>query len=696
MINEQINPLDVLMQRGISQATIDRYKITPTLYANRQAVRYPTVGKGATGIRIKYTDGVKPKYIWQEHHDGCVYYSAGELVKAIAENDGLAYIVNGEAATWSFHSYLVATGKPAELAAPCISWFGEGSVPQTLLADLQKFEVKRTYLFLDCDQKGYLSALKVIEALGDMPCMALELPFPYKEKDGEDINDLWIKCAFDPNKMASEILATKMLTVEEIQQCAKVEVKPVIVSSPMAMQEAFRPATNGNGNHNSDVDFEAIKLEWIQGIIAALGAPDKREGKIDRWHCPVHQPDNNPSFRVDYEGKYPRPRCSCNIQDKENAWDLIAQAKLLPAYVDYRTAYLKSLPKTNYTTQPAQQMKAPIPNAPVVKRTFSKGSEVLKSLDTLVYHGDTSHIGNPVVFPFRSMHFMGGLCRHIPAGMLIGIGGGSGEGKTTIIETFLDYWNRGGLDVTFYSPEWTRELVMQRRIQRYSGYNGNIHVDVDAFTALTLWLKERDLGIGDKEREGSDFVALRDEYERVKKYLLNWQGEVLIACDDDPTEPMYLDTFLEMTADTIADARRQKRRADVAIVDYAQLAEILNANKSESVVLQVIRKIKKHATVHKYVGLVASQITKASSKAQKSGAGTVTSDDMQFLRSDQFNLCLTINRVFDEVEGMMQPTDFVVLYVDKNSLGRAKQKLRYRTDYTHLRWLDEIVPEVKA
>lgn len=681
MVTINYNTGTIFAERGISNETLERYRVTAVTHLGRPALRYPTIGTGAvTGWRIKYIDGGDTKYTWAEHHPECTYYSAGGLVKAIAENDGLAYLVNGEAATWAFHTYQMALGKPADLAAPCISWFGEGSVPLTLSDDLKSFGVVRTYLLVDCDEAGYKAALKVLKHLGDVPCMPLELPFAFGS--GSDFNDLWVKCEFDANKTAAAVLATKMLSVDEIKACAGIAEKPVTIETP------FRETSPAKSS--GDVDFPDMHREWVQTIINSLGAAEKHEGRVPRWTCPLpNHDDKHPSFTVDYKGKSPRPRCSCGIHDDDNAWEKVAAAKGLPTWIEYRTAQLASK-KAN--EQKAQSSQQPAP----VKRTLRKGSDVLKSLDS-VLAGDTSAIGNPVLFPFRTMHYLGGLCRYIPAGMLVGVVGGSGEGKTSLVETFVDFWNRGGIDVVFYSPEWTSELIMQRRIQRYSGFNGNPHVTVDDFTALTLYYKERDLGIPENQRDGrmlSD--GQKQAYEDTKKKLLAWKGETLIACDDDPTQPLYLETFLEMTADALADARRQKRRADVVAVDYLQLAEVLDDKRNEVMVNQVIRKIKQHATVHKYVGFDASQITKASSKTQKTGGGMVTSDDAQFLRSDKFNLMLTINRVFQDKEGDKVPMDLAHLYVDKNSLGRAKQKLLYRTDYLHLRWLDERIDEAMA
>lgn len=673
MINA--SPINALAERGIDPETISRYRISPTVYSGRPAISYPTVSGTALSTRIKFMDGEKPKYIWDGHDDSCIYYSAGGLIDAIKANDGVVYLVNGEAATWAFHSYHLGLSKAAKIAAPCVSWFGENSVPATLADDLKSWGVTRSYLIVDCDEAGYKAALKIMRLFGEtgFPCLALKLPFEYGS--GADFNDLWIKCEFDANKTAAALLETDVLTLPLLEGMVG---KP----TPDTTTEMFRPSATV-GNHSGDVDFKALQQQWVAEIIASLGAPAKREGKIDRWNCPVHD-DADPSFRIEYKaGELPRPRCSCDIHSHKDAWGEIARAKGQPTWEEF---YKERLPK------PTPKASQPNP-APTTKRQFRKGSDVLNSLDSIVA-GNTAAIGNPVMFPFKSMHFLGGLCRYIPAGMLVGIVGGSGEGKTSLVETFVDFWNKGGIDVVFYSPEWTSELIMQRRIQRYSGFSGNPHVTVDDFTALTLYYKERDLDIPENQRDGSLFSeGQKQAYDSTKKQLLTWKGETLIACDDDPTQPLFLETFLEMTADTLADVRRQKRRADVVAVDYLQLAEVLEDKKNEVMVNQVIRKIKQHATVHKYVGFDASQITKASSKSQKNGGGMVTGDDAMAVRSDKFNLMLTINRVFKEVDGEKEPTDLAHLFVDKNSLGRAKQKLLYRTDYAHLRWLDERIDE---
>lgn len=688
MINE-------LAARGIFEDTITRYKIEAFESKDgRPAIKYPTIGyNGSVLNRVKFLDGNKPKYIWlkkseDKKPDDIVYYSAGRLLEAIKANDNTLWILNGEASIWAMHAYWTRKHGNATTAAPAIAWFGEGSIPSSLCLDMALWGINRVNMIPDCDVAGFEAALDVYADLNNLS--PLELVFydlPYELGSKKDFNDLWIDAKFDVVEMDKTLASLEILTPETMRAALPVKEPAIVVSTAPQMEIPFRQSAPAYAN-GTDVDFKGMQWDWIQDVIQALGAPVKHEGNTPRWHCMLGtHADNNPSFTVDYDnvkGDYPRPRCTCGIHNVNNAWDIVAKAVGMPSWIEYRKAHLPEI-------RQAQPMKAPqmnaIPNAP--KRTFRKSTDVLNGLDSLIA-GDASAIGNPVVFPFKSMHFLGGLCHYIPAGMLVGVVGGSGEGKTSLVETFVDFWNRGGLDVIFYSPEWTPELIMQRRVQRYSGYNGNQHVTVDDWTALTLWLKERDLGIDEKQRDGRDFKPLVEEYQRVKKYLVNWQGETHIACDDDPTQPLYLETFLEMTADTIADLRRNKRRADIVAVDYLQLADVMEEKRNENVINQVIRKIKQHATVHKYVGFDASQITKASSKAQKNGDAMVTSDDAQFLRSDKFNLMLTINRVFDEQKN---PTDFAHLFVDKNSLGRAKRKLLFRTDYPHLRWLDETVKE---
>jgi hypothetical protein len=158
---------------------------------------------------------------------------------------------------------------------------------------------------------------------------------------------------------------------------------------------------------------------------------------------------------------------------------------------------------------------------------------------------------------------------------------------------------------------------------------------------------------------------------------------------------VYLEDFLELTADTIATGRAEQRRMDVVVFDYVQLAQLKsNVPDGTSATEHAIGLIKAHALQHKYVGFIASQVTKASSKASKTEGTMLTSDDAMQIRSDKFNLVLTLNREYveemNEETGLMEhkPTGFGFVYVDKNSLGLSRKRVKLETDLAHYMWKD--------
>jgi hypothetical protein len=200
MIAETI-PTDWLTKRGILPETASRYRVQVTTYKGRSALIYPTYGdRSMVGWRVRYTDTNKPKYEWKEHHPENRYYSPGMFQEALEANGGVLYILNGEPAIWAHHSYQVARGKDKDLAAPSLAWFGEGNVPHTLADDLQAWHVSRVFVFPDCDDAGYKSALKIQQQLsGVLDVTLVDLPFEYGSK--KDFNDLWLDMGCNPANM---------------------------------------------------------------------------------------------------------------------------------------------------------------------------------------------------------------------------------------------------------------------------------------------------------------------------------------------------------------------------------------------------------------------------------------------------------------------------------------------------------------
>lgn len=679
MVSNVVTMNEYLSARGVFEPTVQRYQLKQGVHANRPAITYPSKGQDCTGYRVKYLDGNKPKYMWFDAGNSCTYYSAGGLTQAIKDSGGVVWLLNGEAATWAYHSYMVASGQDAKNAAPVVSWFGEGSVPRTLATDLRSWGATRTFLIPDCDEAGYKAALKVIDALevGDMPCMALGLPFEFGT--GYDFNDLWIECDFDAATMTKALDKTAVLTTDKIR--AKLPENTFVIAG---IDTPFRENGNGNGHHTSDIDFKVWQREWITNIVARLGTPAKVEGHTLRWHCPMpNHEDKHPSFTVDNKVNPPRPRCTCNIHDNANAWDEIARALSYMTWEEYRQSRLQREPRQ------ATPAKLPTPPAaPDTARLDRVTHEGDKSLDNVlsIIRGDTKSIGNPVVFPLRCLHFAGGFCETIPSGKMVGIVGGSGTGKTALGDTIVDFYNKLGIDTLLSSDEWTPTEVMARRIQRYTGYSGNPHVTLTMWNNHILWLKEGELGIPENQRNGClltewQIKAVEDAANKIK----TWHGKVFHIYEQDATQPvLYFEDFLGLVAENLERRRKLNRRADVVVIDYLSLLQLRDVPRGNEIEF-ISSMLKNHCMRHRYNPFVLSQVTKNASKNAKVNGQALTSDDAQFMRSDKYNLMLAINNEIVE----NQLTGFSYLNVEKNNLGKTRVKVKLRFDAAHLTFEDK-------
>jgi hypothetical protein len=96
------------------------------------------------------------KYTWLGEKGAAKYYAAIGLPDAIAAADGLLYIANGEPSVLVFRSVGMKN---------VLSWFGEGSIPDTLPKDLLSWGVSRVIYLPDNDFAGYQAAIKLRDVL---------------------------------------------------------------------------------------------------------------------------------------------------------------------------------------------------------------------------------------------------------------------------------------------------------------------------------------------------------------------------------------------------------------------------------------------------------------------------------------------------------------------------------------------------
>lgn len=673
--------LAYLKGRGISELTARVYRIEDSEFDGRAAIKYPTVGlAGTTAYRHKFTDGQRPKVKWDTvlaKQPGHLYYSPGGLKDAIAKASGLLYWLSGEPDVWALHTAFNdsdderGTGdKP--LNASCV--FGEGSIPETLADDLALLGVTHILAFPDQDDTGLRAAAKLRRLLAsvDMPLFFVALP------DAKDINALW---------MADRAEFWKHWR------------------SPRFIDGALLDQYDHERPHEP-TNQPALKLhdDLPQGFYDAIErALNISSYKSDGWSKPIacvlnnHEHDKDtPSAGWNRERKiYSCFKCGIS--------DMLAKDIGAVLGLDWKD-YAEPRPR------PALERPTPPPavngNGSAAPVDAALDSAFEQRRQRLVHHGtkmasrymglvtgDASGQGEPVVFPYRCFHDIGGLCRIIPSGMAVGVLGASGEGKTSFTEGGIDALNRMGIDVGIWGAEWTPDYFMARRVQRYGGPTFADMID------FQLWQKEAELRIAPEHRQGRALsLDVQKQAVQIAMDIEGWPGEAMCFYDDDPDgDYLYLEELLDHIGATIRIERKNGRRLNMIVFDYAQLAELRQRVENGNAIEHVIGKIKNHAMKHQYVAWITTQAVKASSKlVRKASSDVLTGDDALYVRDDKFNLFLTLKRHYDTdlslPEGEQQvPTEFVKVYIAKNSVAASRQIVPMQVDWTRMCWLDRKV-----
>lgn len=158
--------------------------------------RYPVFSLSGSVVthRWKNADSAAPagsKYLWKPTKGCARYYHAPDIRQAVQAAGGVLYIANGEPSVLAYH----AAGMRNVL-----SWYGEASVPASLVDDLRALNVARVIYPPDNDSAGRSSAVKVRDLLAgsgiDFEALSLANDLP----DKADFNDLWIACGFSPEQ----------------------------------------------------------------------------------------------------------------------------------------------------------------------------------------------------------------------------------------------------------------------------------------------------------------------------------------------------------------------------------------------------------------------------------------------------------------------------------------------------------------
>jgi hypothetical protein len=175
--------LHLLRQRGLSLQTAAYFDIQPyqhgwiyPLLPDHAARRW----KAFPGQR-----GAKYRWIPAQPADITFYDPRGHLAEHVAAAHGVLILASGEADVWALHE--------AGIRHATATLLGEGHLPDWLVAELHRLNVRRVEVWPDCDQTGLKFAGKLRETLTETGIELCLRALPYAPDSKGDIGRLLIE-----------------------------------------------------------------------------------------------------------------------------------------------------------------------------------------------------------------------------------------------------------------------------------------------------------------------------------------------------------------------------------------------------------------------------------------------------------------------------------------------------------------------
>lgn len=338
---------------------------------------------------------------------------------------------------------------------------------------------------------------------------------------------------------------------------------------------------------------------------------------------------------------------------------------------DYGGFYEKSDPPimlaTGWPTR--SHSSAPVQPQVVTPLKVVKRSSRLTAYVERVHDYDSPRENAPVIFPLKVMHKFGGMAKIGRRGKLIGIVGISGGGKTSLLETMVDGYLNYNTPVLVWSPEWSPDEFVERSVQRYGGPS------MEDMYFHDLFVQELQRGV--KNGFGIEMNAAKKAATSESVGILRgWESEVGYV--DEPF--LNARQFQSCIESTLAGL---DFKPGVMVFDYVQLLHAMEEN-SDLTMYNMLMKIKAVCSAFQLQGVLATQVTKESTRGQ-AGGKLLDSLAARFVNDDAFNLFITINPDIDKTTGDFQPSS--VLKVAKNSFGK-KGQVRVPTNWERLSYGD--------
>jgi energy-coupling factor transporter ATP-binding protein EcfA2 len=308
--------------------------------------------------------------------------------------------------------------------------------------------------------------------------------------------------------------------------------------------------------------------------------------------------------------------------------------------------------------------------------------------------GNVMH-GEPLVFPFKVFHRLGGMCRVIAPGEVVIITGVSGGGKTSFIECMTEPLIQRGRRGLWDGKEWSPPKMHARRMQRLTG------ITTEQQKLYEYWKVERQRGVPDAEREG---VALTPQEEQAYIHASQLVAQYVGRMEYMPQLPCLEDT-LGLMSERLAYYRRRRETVSFVVFDYAQLWKMRSTSNAPSNLFEYALDAVKDWTLREnIVTFTLSQSNKDATDKVKVAGSTylLGTADAQYIRDDKCNLMITLNPQYEEDRNHMhngQPSlrkmNYVVANVCKNSDGK-EGFIRLESWWERLSILDKIKPAVQV
>ena len=265
-------------------------------------------------------------------------------------------------------------------------------------------------------------------------------------------------------------------------------------------------------------------------------------------------------------------------------------------------------------------------------------------------------------FPLESMRKFGGFMRNCATGKITLIAGGTGTGKTQLLETFSDYLNTKGVNGLWFGAEWTKKEMEYRRIQRYTT---SPQVTYDQIIEHLTYIGYEQDGVPPAQNFGTRLTpAQMQSWQTTRNYLDSWSGTMEYFRGHNTLEATFEDMRIAVERE-----RRNNRLILFAVFDYVQLLKAKSWDNTVNRYEFAFECVKQFAIDMNLHVFMTTQVNKDASAANKSGK-SLSAESAHYIRGDKANLFLILDRQYNptETEDYVETNTFKLI-VGKSSLG---------------------------